>query len=265
MTQQRGIVIVIDVEAALQAGALEGCTYFFDNAGPFGTTGLGTDKLVSAIHGSYWLDGSQASEQVLNFAVTGITSLPVTLPRDYERHQARQRERETLAKIRALIGEAGVTNADIRKLLTGIEMPQLSAIRSFGHHLKHVLLDNLGQPVPAGAKVDQSSVAQLPPTITDITGEAVDKGIIYPAQYGSPDLVNGGWYWSATVATHSPKVWSYTLHIVVYRLVQDAASQLPSWEPVPMTCEAWLNISSKPVRNGFTGGGTGILPIGLPY
>ncbi len=265
MAQQFGIVVIIDVDAALRAGSLDGCAYFFDNAGPFGTTGQGTDKLVTAIHGTHWLDGSQASEQVLNFVATGITSLPLTLPRDYGHHQARQHEREALARIRTLVSEAGVTNADIRKSLSGIRMPQFSSISRFGHHLKRVLLDNFGRPVPAGAKLDSSTVAQLPPVITGISGEAVDKGIIYPAQYGSPDLVNGGWYWSATVATATPKVWSYTLHIVLYRFVNDPANQDPRWEPVPMTCEGRLNVSNKPMRNGFTGGGTGFLPVGLSY
>jgi len=268
MAQQLGIIVIVDVEAALRAGTLEGCTYFFDNAGPFGTSGMGTDKLVSAINGTHWQDGSQASEHVLNFLATGVTSLPITLPRDYQLHRTRLQEIATLAATRAVAGNAAKSNAasDIRTTLARIRLPQLSSIKlPSGHQVEHVLLNHFGEPVSEGATPDTSHVAQLPPVITGISGEAVEKGIIYPAQYGSPDLVNGGWYWSATVATASPKVWSYTLHILLYRFVQDPANREPRWEPVPLTCEGRLSISSKPMRNGFTGGGTGFLPIGMPH
>jgi len=223
---------------------------------------MGTDKLVSVIDGTYWVDGSQASEQVLNFLMTGVNSMPTTLPRDYGRFRVRKQERETLAAIRALAGNVASTNAQIRAALANIRTSQYSAIRDrFGRYVERVMLDHFGNPVPAGAKLVPSSVAQVPPIITGISGEAVEKGIIYPAQYGSPDFLSGGWYWSATVATHTPRVWSYTLHVLLYRLVQDAGKE-PVWEPVPMTCESRLNITNKPMRNGFTGGGTGFLPVG---
>jgi len=268
MAQQLGIVIIIDVEAALRAGSLEGCTYCFDNAGPFGTTGMGTDKLVSAIRGTYWQDGSQASEHVLNFVATGVSSLPITLPRDYQHHRARLLELATLSAARAVAGGAARSKAvaDIRTALAHIKVPQLSTIKlPSGHQIEHALLNHFGEPVSADATPDTSRVAQLPPVITGVTGEAVEKGIIFPAQYGSPDLVNGGWYWSATVATATPKVWSYTLHLLLHRFINDPASPEPRWEPVPLTMEGKLNITSKPMRNGFTGGGTGFLPIGMSY
>ena len=237
MTQQHGIVLIVDVEAALQTGTLEGCSYFFDNAGPFGSTGLGTGNLVSALHGTYWSDGTQASQPILNFLVTGITSLPITLPRNY-------------AAIWPAIVE-GQKNLRATSYLTGVH--------------GHVLLDQTGQPVgTANAKLESTDVAQPPPVITNISGDAVEKGIIFPAQYGSPDLVNGGWYWSATVATFSPGIWSYTLHVLIHRLVIDAETQQHLWEPVPLTCSAKLNISTRPMRNGFTGAGVGLLPIGVP-
>jgi hypothetical protein len=267
MSQQSGIVVVVDVEAAIQAGALEGNIYFFDNMGPFGTTGQGTDTFVSAVNGTHWPDGSQAGEQVVNFVVVGVTSLPTSLFRGYGQHRQRQMELATLATAHSLVAPAGgavPSNAETRTALAGIQKPLAGSIKQLsGHVSERVLLDHFGRLVPTGTKADSSSVAQLPPIITGITGEAVEKGIIYPAQYGSPDLVNGGWYWSATVATHSPKVWSYTLHILLHRLVSDEAGEFPFWEPVPLTCDANLNISNRPMRNGFTGGGTGLLPVGV--
>ncbi len=265
MTQQLGIVVIVDVDAALRAGELEGCTYFFDNAGPFGTIGNGTDKLVTAINGTYWQDGSQASEQLLNFLVIGVTSLPITLPRNYVEHRAAQQERQAMFAIRAMAGNASQSNANALAAL-GMQLPQFSTIlHPSGNEIAQVpLLDQLGEVVAADAgTADSSEVAQLPPIITDITGEAVDEGIIFPAQYGSPDHVNGGWYWSATVATHTPKVWAYTLHVLLHRLINDPATAHPVWEPVRMTCDAFLNITSRPMRNGFTGAGTGLLPIGV--
>ncbi|HJQ36977.1 MAG TPA: hypothetical protein VKB93_07550 [Thermoanaerobaculia bacterium] len=268
MTQQLGIVVVIDVEAALRAGQLEGCSYFFDNAGPFGTIGNGTDTLITAIHGTQWEDGSQASEQILNFLVIGVTSLPISLPRNYVHHRAAQLERQTMHTVRAMASGAAASNASVLAAL-GTEMPQYSAVlEPSGDEIAQVpLLDQTGEMVPAmaAAAAAPSDVAQLPPIITAITGDAVDEGIIFPAQYGSPDLVNGGWYWSATVATHTPKVWTYTLHILLHRLINDPSTPHPVWEPVRMTCDSFLNITNRTMRNGFTGGGTGILPVGVPW
>lgn len=271
MTQQLGIVVIVDVDAALQAGTLEGCTYFFDNAGPFGTTGIGTDSLVTTIKGTHWADGSQASEQILNFLITGVNSLPITLPKDYVHFRTRQQERQTVAAARRLAADDAAGNESPANFLARLRTPQYSSIRHpSGQQSEVVMLDHLGQPVPATfdtsempSRRAEAGVAQIPPLITGISGEAVEKGIIYPAQYGSPDLVNGGWYWSATVATFSPRVWSYTLHVVVYRLVQDVATQQARWEPVQMSIDAKLNILNRPLRNGFTGGGTGLLPIGM--
>lgn len=234
MTQQLGIVIIIDQEQAARERTLAGCTYLFDNAGPFGSIGQGTDHLVSAINGTYWSDGSQATQPILNYLVTGISSLPITLPRSFR-------------QIRALhtVAALGVGAAPAMASALGAEKP--------------VRLDHFGAFVAPDAEVDPFAEPHPAPIITGISGEAVEQGIIFPAQYGSPDLVSGGWYWSATVATSRPRVWPYMLHIDVHR----AAGS--DWEPVPLTLHALLNVTSKPLRNGFTGGGTGLLPIGMPY
>lgn len=238
MTQQLGIVIIIDPEQAARTRTLQGCTYLFDNAGPFGSIGQGTDHLVSAVNGTYWSDGSQASQPILNYLITGISSLPITLPRNY-------------AQVRALQMVSALRLGAVPEAAHAVSSP-----------LAPLLLDHFGEVIPQGAKIDPAAVPHPAPIITGISGEAVEEGIIFPAQYGSPDLVSGGWYWSATVATSRPRVWPYTLHIEVHRVIPDFDT---GWEPVPLTLHALLNVTSQPLRNGFTGGGTGLLPIGVPY
>ncbi|MEU7584079.1 DoxX family protein, partial [Streptomyces sp. NPDC041068] len=58
-----------------------------------------------------------------------------------------------------------------------------------------------GSSTAGQAPPQQSAPQQQPPTtsagpsvITDIYGEAVDAKIMYPAEYGSPDMVTDGWY-----------------------------------------------------------------------
>ncbi len=126
------------------------------------------------------------------------------------------------------------------------------------HHLsEHKLLDVTGHVIPAGG--DTSAYSFPAPEITDITGEAVDQKIIYPAQYGSPDMVGDGWYWSATVDTSRPGTYAYTLHVQLHRL--DLRADGPVWQPVDLRCESSLVITAAPKRNAFTGGGIGPLPL----
>jgi len=234
MTQQIGILGIIDVEMAFETRTLQGCTYFFDNAAPFGSRGIGTDHLVSAVHGASWCDGSQATQPVLNFVLLGVTSLPATLPRSY-------------AYIRTAL--AAPRTGELRTVLPIVPLATDFLVRQTGQRLSLESRDDAGDAV------------QVPPLITNITGEAVEQGIIFPAQYGSPDLVNGGWYWSATVATHAPRVWSYTLHILLQRPAAGGDGRV-RWERLELTCNGSLDISTAAMRNGFTRGAIGFLPIG---
>ncbi|NEQ79028.1 MAG: hypothetical protein F6K26_01810 [Moorea sp. SIO2I5] len=109
---------------------------------------------------------------------------------------------------------------------------------------------------------DDSTIPEfnfLSPIITDITGEAVDKNIIYPAAYGSPDMVTDGWYWSASVNTYTPGTYSYTMHIQLYKLSREGKEY--TYIPVDFTHNAYIKISNDPKVNGFTNAGIGYLPI----
>ncbi len=102
-------------------------------------------------------------------------------------------------------------------------------------------------------------INSLNPIITDITGEAVDKNIIYPAAYGSPDMITDGWYWAASVDTSRPGIYSYTMDIQLFKL--ELLDGDYTWVPVTMQIDAYLKISNDPKINGFTHAGMGMLPI----
>ncbi|MCX6461372.1 MAG: hypothetical protein NTZ03_13830 [Actinobacteria bacterium] len=102
----------------------------------------------------------------------------------------------------------------------------------------------------------------LPPFIADITGQAVDDGVIFPARYGSPDLSTDGWYWSAVVDTHRVGTHHATMHIGVFRAVMDG--DRPAWEPELYPCELHFEVDQIVAVNGFTGALAGYLPLPVP-
>jgi hypothetical protein len=222
MSQQFAIAMMIDIGAALRANTLEGSIYLFDNMKSQGSQGQGTGDLVTAINGTYWFDGSQANEQVLNWMVLGLdaslTKLPGTKQSDKTRASAPQR---LAAGTKPL---AGTRNAVAGKAE--------ETIRDAGY---------------------------FAPIITDITGEAVDKKVIYLAQYGSPDPDTDGWYWSGSVDTTRPGMYSYTMHFILHKPYLSGGKN--AWEPVSMTHNARIRIANGPKINGFTKKGMGFLPI----
>ncbi|CAM5352900.1 hypothetical protein GCM10010329_40450 [Streptomyces spiroverticillatus] len=259
MPQQLAIIVLVDVGNALEAKSLEDNTYLFDNMKLQGSENEGTGKLVTAINGSYWSDGSQASEQVLNWLPYSLGSLPPTVPRGYEVERARQTDQKALADLEALVnrpaGQGADPSADLAQIQRSVGTRVKSNRRNRGPAAAKIL-DLTGKVVPADSSAAHSYPA---PVITDIYGEAVDEKIIYPAEYGSPDLVTDGWYWSATVDTSRPGTYAYTMKIQLHKLVESGTEAL--WEPVNLTCESWLRITSEPKRNGFTGAGLGLLPL----
>ncbi|MDR1369501.1 MAG: hypothetical protein LBJ72_05150 [Dysgonamonadaceae bacterium] len=114
-------------------------------------------------------------------------------------------------------------------------------------------LDTFGNPFDDEG--DISNLSFLYPQISGITGQAVDEGVIFPAQYGTPIGLKNGWYWSATVDTNKTGIFSYTLHVVLY------AKEKNCWIPVKMTHEAKIEITNEAQRNGFTNVGIGLLPL----
>ncbi|KUF16781.1 hypothetical protein [Streptomyces silvensis] len=259
MAQQLAIIVLVDIGNALETNTLEGNTYLFDNMKLHGSEGQGTGDLVTAIHGAYWRDGSQATEQVLNWLPYSLGSIPPTVPRSYQSDRARQSDEQALAELEAVTAKAGAPGADPTSELDHIRQVAGRRVkttrRTRGRLSGQKVLDVTGQVV-----TEATAAYSYPgPVITDIYGQAVDEKIMYPAEYGSPDLVTDGWYWSATVDSSRPGTYAYTMRIQLHKLVQRGGETL--WEPVNLTCASKLLITSEPKRNGFTGAGLGWLPI----
>ncbi|WP_405579622.1 hypothetical protein [Streptomyces sp. NBC_01190] len=262
MGQQLAIIVLVDTGNALESRTLEGNTYLFDNMKLQGSEGEGTGDLVTAVNSSTWSDGSQASEAVLNWLPYSLGSIPPTVPRSYQADRARQSDQQALDALSTLADRPATSTAETASELSRIQRTAGTRVRSTARSRNpsgHKLLDVTGNIV-----TDQGAGAHSypPPVITDITGEAVDLKIIYPAEYGSPDLVTDGWYWSATVDTSRPGTYAYTMHIQLHELVHRAEDWL--WEPVTLQVDSNLKITSEPKRNAFTKAGLGLLPLPLP-
>jgi hypothetical protein len=253
MAQQHGIIVLFDVENALRTRSLEGNTYWFDNMKLFGSEGVGTERLETIVPGTHYLDGSQATEQVLNWLPAALGSIPPTVPRNYLAEQGRADDRRTLEELAGLDAAGGVNETDVRRLQGRVG--RRARKQASGRGLTDSkLLDVTGRTTTSSDAYNYPA-----PVITDITGPAVTEKIMYPAQYGSPDMIYDGWYWAATVATGRPGVYRYTMHVQLHELVERNDELV--WESVDMTCESSLKIINDPKRNGFTGAGLGVLPL----
>lgn len=273
MSQQLGIILMVDVQAAIKANTLEGNTYLFDNMKLQGSEGLGTGKLVSAINGTSYFDGSQANEQVLNWLPYGVGSLPPTLPKSFLSDKSKNsdskaiEEVENISKSLELTSDKNETLNFIEQLKRiskslGIKTKTRSKRRKVAQEMGHLgqkIMDVTGELVTNFEDGKIPEINSLNPIITDITGEAVNEHIIYPAAYGSPDMVTDGWYWAASVDTSRPGIYAYTMHIQLYKLSLEDGAYI--WEPVDFTHDAYINISNDPKVNGFTNTGIGYLPI----
>jgi len=204
-SQQLAIVVMIDVAAAIRAGKLDDHIYLIDNNKDEGSTGHGTAHLVSAIDATRVR--TQADTQVLNWLAFAIGGLPPTVPKTFFVDPARAR---------------------------------LPGRVSEGHADRVKIIDVTGMAVDAEGKGHPP-----PPVITRITGEAVDRGVIFPGEYGSPDPISDGRYWSATVNPHAAGRFAYTMHLTLFHRSGGG------WTSVPMTWDAHITVRTEELRNGF--------------
>lgn len=259
MTQQLAIIVLVDVGNALESRALKDNVYLFDNMKLHGSENQGTGDLVTAVNGAYWGNGSQASEQVLNWLPYSLGSIPPTVPRNYQATRAREADKQALAELRSLANGSSADGADAGSVVAQAQQTAGMAVHTTARTRAlsgQKLLDVTGQVV---GDQNQGAHSYPSPVITDIFGQAVDEKVMYPAQYGSPDIVTDGWYWSATVDTSRPGTYTYKMKIQLHELVQRAGEWI--WQPVNLTCESKLRVATAPKRNGFTKSGMGYLPI----
>ncbi|MFC4587711.1 hypothetical protein [Sphaerisporangium corydalis] len=253
MAQQHGIIVLFDVENALRTRSLAGNTYWFDNMKLFGSTGEGTEHLVTIVPGTHFMDGSQATEQVLNWLPAALGAIPPTVPRNYLAEQERADDRRTLDQLASLNADGGVSDTDLKRLQKRVGKRARKPAGGRGLTAAK-LLDVTGKTTSSAGAYNYPA-----PVITDITGPAVTEKIMYPAQYGSPDMIYDGWYWAATVDTSRPGEYPYTMHVQLHELIEQNDEMI--WESVDLTCESTLKITTDPKRNGFTGAGLGLLPL----
>jgi hypothetical protein len=283
MAQQLTVVLIVDVPAALDAGTLDGNIYLVDDLKTQGSENEGTGKLISAVNGSHWFNYQQASAQLINWLPYSITCLSPNLPRFYAEDRLAQAQQRVLQMFRpAALLKANATSGEADAPVLQAAAQAVSAVSAVFNQQGQTVANNVALMdvrgnflsadnvapllLQAGSSVQQEEqpvrledLSYLAPQIYNITGEAVDKGVIYPAQYGSPSPVKGGWYWCASVNTAITGIYTYTLHITLYK--PEITPEGVVWLPVDFTYDARINVTSGAMQNGFTNAGVGFLPI----
>ncbi|MEM6719427.1 MAG: hypothetical protein AAF611_08945 [Bacteroidota bacterium] len=287
MSQQFGIMVMIDVKSALKTRNLRDHAYLIDNMKDFGSQNEGTNALISKVSGTYWANGNQAGEEVMNWLAIDINDMPQTVqkPSYYTYFRAKTIEnflKKHLTNVsRSEQGDTNTNDTDDRQLDIKVSQQGFNSILEQLQDITNVaegglktntdstkniesdwpLVSLTGQLESGDIKViqEENNYINLPPVITNITGEAVDLGIIYPAEYGSPNFITRGWYWCATVNTAKAGKYRYTMHITLFDLV--IKDDQISWKPVQLTLDSHILISKDAMRNGFTGAGDSYLPI----
>lgn len=203
--------------------------------------------------GVHYADGSMADDVTLNWIVTSIAAIA-------------QSRRHPIPLDDAQIAFAGEifrltenlhSVRDVERVLGGVHLADGTpyALARLPD-VPGVPRDISGRPVNAAQAL---AGAFISPVLSDITGPAVDDGVIYPAQYGSPDPLTEGWYWSATVDTRKAGIHRVDLHLDIYRpIVRDRCLD---FIPERYTLPTWLDVRAVPAVNGFTGGPLGYLPL----
>jgi hypothetical protein len=97
----------------------------------------------------------------------------------------------------------------------------------------------------------EPSLIHPPPQILGITGEAVARGVLFPALYGSPALEGGGLYWSATVDTRKQGTFFYDMKIKLSRLAGFTECGQKVWESCILPCRSRIRVVRTCVENGF--------------
>jgi hypothetical protein len=255
---QNGIILLVDVDALLEERRVENNVYFLDNTKKLGSIGEGTTDLTTNIVGALNPDGSIAGEAVMNWLPYGIAAAPNPVLRvAARRDHGTARFHELLAELKTA-SPANVAKIVARHEKIANQHECATFERKDGRH--HEIPMAFAHPSGASKGETTVSAGDLSPLISDITGPAVDNGVLYPAQYGSPDAITEGWYWSATVDTHKTGLHVYQIHLLVHRPVGKKGEPVV-WKPETFVVNAKINVTAGTIANGFTGYGPGVLPL----
>jgi hypothetical protein len=209
---------------------------------------------------------------VLNWIPIGIGTIPVNVPQtfflnDDDRRVLRQRPLPALhsglfpVRIRNILGdEVNIKHPEHLGRETPRADPQMP-LSALGYldpgtaRFRRTGESHVAQPG------DQDVVYYPDPVITRIHGEALEAGVIYPAQYGSPELFSRGLYWSASVDASLLGLYRYTVDIALHYSRRNAAGKVID-DRVILSHDAWIKISTGAPRNGFSA--DGLIPIPIP-
>jgi len=264
MSQEISILLLVDIDAAIDDNSLESNVYMIDNLRTEGSINECSGNLVTAVNGTHWQDGTQAGEIIINWLISTISCLPPALPRNYHSHRSKMIENNALHNIHHLHSKQDIeTVEDIKSRYQSImeekgHSAHVIDARGEATNTGLVVMDVYGDPYHPGES-KQSDLSHQQPVITNITGEAVELGVIFPVQLGTPVVLKDGWYWCATADSGKTGTYKYTIHITLFKLKY--ANGIASWEPVKMTWDSQLKVTSEPKRNGFTKGAMSFLPF----
>jgi hypothetical protein len=249
---QKSLFLMIDVSESLMERSVEGNAYEMQ-------TRLDNDPAledheraplrVKAV-GVHHVDGSIAGDVTLNWilgcinGVAGARPTPLPLGVDVKTEilalSTKFQDLTTMAEIKQAIDDYERVHGD----LIARQHPEYPQ----GWN---------GQPLSVEAIMRGGHIT---PVIVDLTGQAVDDGVIFPARYGSPDKATDGWYWSATVDTHKVGLHHCDLHVAIFR--PRIESSVVVWDPETYLLGVEIEVSQVVQTNGFTlGTAAGYLPL----
>jgi hypothetical protein len=259
--QEITIIVMIDTQAATEANSLEGNIYLIDNLRTEGSTGEGTPNIKSKVNSLHWIDGSQSGEYLFNWLPYPIASVSPMLPKTYAKTVAKRHDALNLKLLQGVAGGATKDKANNLTALATSIGKNVSIRNAFGaiNETGTKLMGLDGTIITHGQNDPVNEITHLVPQITNLTGEAIEQGVIYPAQYGTPVQIKDGWYWSASTDGSKVGTYSYTMHITLYKPVLKGKEII--WEPMYFTHDAKIEITTAPMLNGFTKEGCAYLPI----
>jgi hypothetical protein len=231
------ISVLVDVDAVLSESTLANNAYLVDNT-RFLASGEPTPD-TTYIYGALHADGSQASQEIMNWFGFGIAAPPPNLSKALY----------TFAPPSSFAKPANISRAT---------QPLRRMAFEVAGRLQYVpmAIPSLGEGRDSGHEIE---AADLSPRIVKISGPAVDEGVIYPAEYGGPDYNAQYAYWAATVDVNKTGTHDYFIHLLVYRPKQTGGEKVFAGEQY--IYKAQVCVQSGVLVNGFTYGTPGVLPL----